>query len=305
MLDRPPLRQALADVAARLALRLPLAERLLRAGTRRPAIRRALRLGAIALGYPRVLQRRELRIADMNGYCFQVNVGESLGVGPYFFGDSGTTWFTRSLIRPGDACVDAGANAGHYTFLCASLVGPQGRVFAFEPNPEFAALIRQSITLNGFDAFVLLSTNALWSASGEIKTFYVSVEPMNTGTSSLVNHGLFLSREHTIEVRTITLDDFAEKAGIEHFRLVKIDVERAEDALLEGASRVLSEQRIDYLIIEMYAGGRAQALMTSAGYEGHFVDSERRRLLPLASIANGLFGDYLFVRPGLSGPPAQ
>ncbi len=182
--------QVVADGLARLALRVPALERALLLGARRPLLRRHLRLGAIALGYPRVLGRRELRIAELEGYRFYVNVGESLGVEPYFFGSTCTVGLTRSLIGPGDVCVDAGANAGHYTFFCASIVGPEGRVIAFEPNPEFARLLARSVQLNAYGGIVKVEARALDAVTGEVKRFFVSVNPTNSGTSSLVNHWL-------------------------------------------------------------------------------------------------------------------
>jgi FkbM family methyltransferase len=293
---------AIANLFARLAIRLPSVERLLVAGGHRPFLRRHLRLGAVALGYPRVLGKREFRVAEMDGYRFYVNIGEPLGVGPYFFGNSGTVWLTRALVGPGDICVDAGANAGHYTFQCATIDGSNGKIFAFEPNPEFSALLRRSIALNSFDSLVHVNTNALWSVGNETKAFYISIEPTNSGTSSLVDHGLFLSHNHQINVQTVRFDDFAEESKISRFRLVKIDVERAEDHLLAGAERTLLDHRIDYLIVEMYSGGRAQTLLYAAGYQGYFLAEEERELVPLAGIPDGRFGDYLFVRPGLELP---
>jgi FkbM family methyltransferase len=204
-------------------------------------------------------------------------------------------------VNPGDVCVDAGANTGHYTFFCASLVGPKGRVFAFEPNPEFASLVRRSVALNRFEAVVDLRELALWSSTEPSKRFYLSIEPTNTGTSSLVEHGGFLSRDSTIDVPTIRFDDFVEECRIDRFRLVKLDVERAEDAVIEGASRTLAEQRIDQLIVEMYHGGRAQELLLAAGYDGYLIEPERRELLPLSLVEHDRFGDYLFFRPGLDG----
>ncbi len=295
---------AVADAAARVALRFRLLERVLVAGTRRPLLRRYLRLGAIALGYPRVLGRRELRIAEMDGYRFYVNVGESLGVAPYFFHDSGTAWVTPKLLRPEDVCVDAGANAGHYTFFCASIVGSRGKVYAFEPSPEFSALLRKSVSLNGFEPIVQLDERALWSSTEQAKRFYVSTEPTNTGTSSLVDHGWFLSPASALDVPTVRFDDFVGERGLKHIRLVKVDVERAEDAVIEGASRTLAEKLIDYLIVEMHAGGRAQGLLQAAGYDGFLIEPEARRLIALHQVEHDRFGDYLFVRAGLTAPDA-
>jgi FkbM family methyltransferase len=285
-----------------LTLRSPLLERALVAGARRPLLRRHLRLGAIAVGYSRVLGRRELRIAEMDGYKFYVNVAEPLGFEPYFFGSTGTVSIARELIGAGDVCIDAGANAGHYTFLCASIVGPTGRVISFEPNPEFAELLRRSIRLNGYEGIVQIQQRALYSATGDDMRFFLSVNAANTGTSSLVDHGWFLSNDRTITVSTITLDDFAREAGIEHFRLVKLDVERVEEFVIEGAKELLGRGGIDFLIVEMPVGNRAQELLLQAGYGGFLIDPNATKLVPIGEVERKFFGDFLFVRPGLEAP---
>jgi FkbM family methyltransferase len=294
--------ERIANALARLTLRSPPLERILVAGTRRPLLRRYLHLGAIAVGYSRVLGRRELRVAEMDGYRFYVNVGEPLGFDPYFFGGSGTAWITRRLIGPGDVCVDAGANAGHYTFLCASVVGATGRVFSFEPNPEFADLLRRSIGLNAYENVVKVEQRALYSVTGQEMRFFLSVNATNSGTSSLVDHGWYVSPERTIEVSTVAFDSFAKDAGVERFRLVKIDVERAEEFVIVGAKETLDAGRIDFLIVEMHAGGPAQDLLTKAGYVGFLIGAAAPTLVPLNNVEHDAFGDYLFVRPGLSVP---
>jgi FkbM family methyltransferase len=238
----------------------------------------------------------------MDGYRFYVNVGEPLGIEPYFFGHSGAVWLTHSLVRPGDLCVDAGANAGHYTFVMASIVGSKGRVYSFEPNPEFSTLLKRSSALNGFEDRVQVIEAALWSSTKEVAEFHVSDEPGNSGTSSLVNHGWFPGGSHPIGVRTTTLDAFASDNEIARFRLVKVDVERAEDAVLEGARRLLAEARVDYLIVELHRGGRAETILGDAGYEGHLLLLDEQRLRPLREVPDRWFGDYLFRRPGLAAP---
>ena len=60
------------------------------------------------------------------------------------------TIFMCRHIQPGMVVIDVGANFGYYTVLMADLVGPEGHTFAIEPNPVVAALLRQSVTLNGF-----------------------------------------------------------------------------------------------------------------------------------------------------------
>jgi hypothetical protein len=78
-------------------------------------------------------------------------------------------------------------------------------------------------------------------------------------------------------------------------RLLKIDVERAEDEVLRGAQALLSAERIDYLLVEMYSESDAQALLEARGYAGYQIDAERHRLVPAASVSGNRFGDYLYV----------
>ena len=47
----------------------------------------------------------------------------------------------HKLISSGDWVVDVGANVGHYTKKFSELVGPSGRVIAFEPVPTTFSLL--------------------------------------------------------------------------------------------------------------------------------------------------------------------
>ena len=289
-------KQRIADIVARSALRLPALEKIIAIGCRQAGLRR-LGLGAVAHGYSRVLRGRELRVAALDNYQLWVNVAEPLGIEPFFFGQTGAMWLTPSLIRQGDTCIDAGANVGHYTFLMASVVGKRGRVTAFEANPEMIDLLRRSVSLNEYGSFVEIVPRALWSEAGKEMTFFLSVDSTNSGTSSLVEHGGVLSPDHTTRVTTTTLDEFAQERSLDRIRLVKLDVERAEDHVLRGAERLLREERIDYLIVELIRATEAERILEKHGYSGHLLDAPGRRLKPLADVAEGTFCDVLFVSP--------
>ncbi len=81
------------------------------------------------------------------------------------------------------------------------------------------------------------------------------------------------------------------------FRVVKIDVERAEEFVLIGAQGLLSTQRIDFLIVELLAGEAAQRRLIAHGYKGWLADPETRELIPIDRVAPGTFGDFFFASP--------
>ncbi|MEY2517755.1 MAG: hypothetical protein QOJ89_5113, partial [bacterium] len=57
----------------------------------------------------------------------------------------------RRLLAPGDVYYDIGANVGFFTLVGARLVGPAGRVVAFEPVPWCARAVAHNIEINGFE----------------------------------------------------------------------------------------------------------------------------------------------------------
>ena len=140
---------------------------------------------------------------------------------------------------------------------------------------------------------------ALAASKENSVAFHVSDASSNTGTSSLVEHDWFTDGSHVIEVSTTTLDEIFAETECARFRLVKIDVERAEDAVLTGARALLSRQLVDYFIIELRTGTTADKLLADAGYEGFRLDEVKQRLVRLNDVPRGRFGDYLFRRPGL------
>ena len=50
----------------------------------------------------------------------------------------------RRSVSSGDTVIDVGAHKGAFTYWLSRAVGPQGRVLAFEPQPEVADYLRQA-----------------------------------------------------------------------------------------------------------------------------------------------------------------
>lgn len=266
------------------------------------AIRKNFKLGVIPLAYTYILDKPEIRKAKIGKYQIYVNIAEYSGVSLYFFGEHNepfSAWLVSELVKRGDRCIDIGANVGTYTFLMADRVGSQGQVFAFEPNPDLYKLLLDSVKLNKVSDFVSIERKAAYSQSGQELKFYISVNPSNTGTSSLINHGVFLDDSKYTLVETVTLSDYFQEKNIDKCHLLKIDVERAEQDVLQGMSDLLQESRIDYIILEQLAGGESQQLLDSFNYKGWLIDETSRRLVDISQVEQGQFANYLFVSPSV------
>jgi FkbM family methyltransferase len=285
-----------AQWLARAAAAAPPVQHGLRAACLRPGLRRLLRVGAVAVAYPDVLASERLEVAEVDGYRLSVNLAEHQGAGAYFFGESVVPPWLPSLLRDGDACADVGANAGVFSLALAKACGPSGRVLAFEPNPALQARLATSLALNpGLSGRVEVDGRAVAEMDGARVRFYPSLDPRNSGTSSLLPGAHGTREDHALEVETVTLASALAARGLPGARFVKVDVEGAEARVLEGAASLLCTQGVALWFVELHRAGEAERRLSEAGYVGYGVKGAS--LVPLASVAPGAFGDFLFAAP--------
>jgi FkbM family methyltransferase len=193
-------------------------------------------LNRIAFHAPAALNRGRYRRYHVHGFTIFLNVSESPMMlararGRY---DIDKITLLCRILKAGMVFVDVGANKGDFTLLAATLVGPTGLVHAFEPAPGNVAMLRQSIAANGLTN-IRVHDLALSDASGEA-TLYLAGR--RSGWHSLIG-GLPDRDAGTVCVRTRRLDDF--DLGSVH--AIKIDVEGAEQMVLEGARETLVRNR--------------------------------------------------------------
>jgi len=139
-------------------------------------------------------------------------------------------------LRPGDVAIDVGANAGAHTLAMAAA---GAEIVACEPNPTLRARLDANVELNSLTR-IRVRPYAVTAESGPV-TLHVPADPVHTGGATL----LAGVHEHVrdadeIEVEGVTLDELVRREALALVRLVKIDVEGAEAAVLAGGREMLS-----------------------------------------------------------------
>lgn len=148
--------------------------------------------------------------------------------------------FVRQTVRPGQTALDIGANIGYFTITMAGLVGPSGRVYAFEPLDENADLLQRSITENSFENIVTLERVAVGQSSGTASLFFAT-STINSGGAYLVKDHMEASESHKIRaVKVIFIDGYNFRRPIS---FIKLDIEGAEPLALNGAEEILRTDR--------------------------------------------------------------
>jgi FkbM family methyltransferase len=185
----------------------------------------------------------------------------------------------RRHLRPGDIVCDIGANKGSFIYWLSRWVR-DGRVVAFEPQPQFArdlANICRVIKLRN----VKVEAKAVYSHSGVEDLF---VPAGHSPGASLTQKAVEAESFTILSVPVVALDDYFDAS--DKVALLKIDVEGAELGVLKGAERIL-RQHAPLLVFEcenrhLAPGhvGDVFSYLESLGYRGSFIC--RDQLLPLS-----------------------
>jgi FkbM family methyltransferase len=138
------------------------------------------------------------------------------------------------MLQTGDRFVDVGANLGYYSILAAIKTGPEGKVFAFEPEQKNFDLLKQNVLhndLQNVDIFcAALSDN---DAQGQL---FLNDE--NRG-----DHQIYAVSGEQRYQQDITLrnGDRLLRPLCERIDVLKVDTQGAEWHVLSGLKTLISD----------------------------------------------------------------
>ncbi len=194
-----------------------------------------------------------LKLKD--GRRFLVNLTIGMQDSVYFVGEYERvlTEISAKLIRPGDTCVDVGANFGWYTSLMAMMAGPDGNVHAFEPMPQSFAELEQNVALMGDRTNVSIQNLAL---GDRLDTVKIHLFPqLTSGHASLaVGAG---AASTAFDCKMVPLDNYLQENEVENVDFVKVDIEGAELMFLKGARRLFEQRVPPIFLMEMAVASTA------------------------------------------------
>lgn len=162
------------------------------------------------------------------------------------------TWeleFAESLqraVQPGWVCYDVGGYKGYYSGIMALKSAKQ--IFVFEPFPKNIEYIKNLIKLNP-TLHISLQEYAVADSTAEMKFQVMAENTMGKlATSSFNKNDAIVD---VVTVQSITLDEFIAK-GFPDPDFIKIDVEGAEEFVLQGA-RDLMKRKKPVMMIEVHS----------------------------------------------------
>jgi len=158
-----------------------------------------------------------------------------------------TTKLLLRELQPGDTALDLGAHIGYFTLHFARRVGPEGRVYAFEPHPDSFRILTRNVENHDLDQ-VVREEKAVLEGS--------CLRRMFGGDARSADHRLFARNPHepSIRVECVSLDEYFGPSP-PPVDLVKMDLQGAEGRALKGMKNCLDTWSSLALLLEYWPYG--------------------------------------------------
>lgn len=147
---------------------------------------------------------------------------------------------------PGDVVVDLGGCYGDTGLYFAHKAGPEGKAYVFEFIPKNISIIEKNLDLNpDLKPRITIVPHPVWETTDNPVFF------KDQGANSRVSMEPFEGQEG--ETKTLSLDGFVERYGIEQLDFIKTDIEGAEPWAIRGGKETLKRFR-PKLAVSIYHG---------------------------------------------------
>ena len=203
-----------------------------------------------------VLRKHPVVFTNAYGIRFIRYPWDSRPLTPFLTGEYVKAEFAamRTLLRAGDTVFDVGSSIGLYSVFASRIIGPSGRVYAFEPAPETFWMLHETLVLNRCTNVTPLQ-KAVYSDQGTVKIhlFESQYGEWNTlGMPTMTTpQGRKVMPTDSVDVECETIDSFCRGQGIDRISFLKVDVEGFEKKVFEGANQFLADRRIDFISFEI------------------------------------------------------
>jgi len=204
-----------------------------------------------------------------------------------------TDLFIKEVSR-GMIIVDVGANIGYYTLIAANLVGPEGAVYAFEPEPTNYDLLCKNIKVNGYTNITAIN-KAVSNKTGKAILYYEKERIVNPSfsKSNVLSVGDANKKRNVgaLEVETVSMDEYFEKALIDlsNINVIKVDVEGAEGLMIDGSEMILMNDNLT-LFLEFWPEGlkklgsdplKLVQKLKKYGFKASLINEQKQKIEPI------------------------
>jgi len=147
--------------------------------------------------------------------------------------EAGEVKFLESIAKEGMHVIDIGANMGITTVTVARKIGRRGKLYSFEPTPEYFNILKENVSSNGLENVKVYEL----AVTDQVGRVPFSQKELSSGI-------VFEEGAKRFEVSTTTIDRFLSEEKIGRIDLIHMDCEGSELLVLRGAEETLSKNKV-------------------------------------------------------------
>jgi FkbM family methyltransferase len=221
--------------------------------------------------------------AQVDGNKMYLDARDSLNLSIAGVHEKSETEIVKREIKKGDVALDIGANIGYYTLIFARLVGAEGKVFSFEPDPYNFNLLKKNVEINGYKNVELIQ-KAVSHQTGKTRLYFK--QDNHTINTIYASFGSF----KTLDIEAVSLDEyFVNYPGAIDF--IKMDIQGAEGRAIQGMDKLLAKNRQIKIVMEYEPAflirsgmdpGECLRLLTDRGFYLYQIQDTSIKLKPVS-----------------------
>jgi len=156
------------------------------------------------------------------------------------------TKLIEKTVKKGNIVFDLGANIGWHTLRFSKMVGKEGHVYAFEPDPTTFEVLKKNMELNNIDNVSIFQQ----AVSDSIGTTTLHICESQDGSTTIMDVTKNPNFTQEAIVNVTTLDTFCQDHGIIP-NFIKMDIEGAELKAINGMTNILNSSLDLKIIMEI------------------------------------------------------
>lgn len=231
--------------------------------------------------YNFLIRHLKPNIAEADGHTMFLDEIDSLKLSIKGVYEPFETEFAKKEIKKGDVVLDLGANVGYYSLIFAKLVGENGKVFAFEPDPTNFALLKKNVETNGYKNVTLVQ-KAVSNKTGKIRLYLAE--------DNKVDQRIYNSHDgrKSIEIEAIRLDEYFKNYNGK-IDFIKMDIQGAEGGAIQGMFNLLKKNNVK-IITEFWPIGLKRfgidpeeylKLLIELGFKLYEINEQKKKIEPV------------------------
>ena len=147
--------------------------------------------------------------------------------------EAGEVKFLESIAKEGMHVIDIGANIGIATVAIAKRIRRVGKLYSFEPVPEYFNILKDNVSSNGLENVKVYEL----AVTDQVGRVYFYQKELSSGI-------VFEEGAKKFEVPTTTIDRFLSAEKIGRTDLIHMDCEGSELLVLRGAEETLLKNKV-------------------------------------------------------------